>query len=89
MTIALKKLGKRFIEGFIGLMTNEKDPHNLMLAFSILKVILVEFDIVGLQEVQVAVCDFNIRNYSMLYSVISPSLSRHERMIFTVSQLKI
>jgi len=32
-------------------MTNEKDPHNLMLAFSILKVILVEFDIVGLQEV--------------------------------------
>ena len=32
-------------------MANEKDPHNLMLAFSILKVILVEFDIVGLQEV--------------------------------------
>jgi DNA repair/transcription protein MET18/MMS19 len=44
-------LGKSFIEGFVGLMTNEKDPHNLMLAFSILKVILVEFDIVGTQEV--------------------------------------
>ena len=47
---ALKKLGKSFIEGFINLMALEKDPHNLMLCFSILKVILVEFDIVGLQE---------------------------------------
>ena len=50
----LKKLGKSFIEGFITLMTNEKDPHNLMLVFSILKVILVEFDIVGLQEVRLS-----------------------------------
>jgi DNA repair/transcription protein MET18/MMS19 len=48
---ALKKLGKTFIEGFVNLMATEKDPHNLMLAFSIVKVILVEFDIVGLQEV--------------------------------------
>jgi len=32
-------------------MTNEKDPRNLMLAFSIVKVILIEFDIVTLQEV--------------------------------------
>ena len=32
-------------------MANEKDPHNLMLAFSIMKAILIEFDIVGLQEV--------------------------------------
>ena len=46
----MKKLGKPFIEGFIKLTTNEKDPRNLMLVFSILKVILVEFDIVGLQE---------------------------------------
>jgi DNA repair/transcription protein MET18/MMS19 len=47
----LKKLGKSFIEGFVSLMALEKDPHNLMLCFSVLKVILVEFDIVGLQEV--------------------------------------
>jgi hypothetical protein len=44
-------MGKAFVEGIVGLMANEKDPHNLMLAFSILKVILVEFDIVGAQEV--------------------------------------
>jgi hypothetical protein len=44
-------LGKSFIEGFVALMANEKDPHNLMLAFSILKAILVEFDIVGVQDV--------------------------------------
>ena len=50
LILALKKLGRTFIEGFIELISNEKDPHNLMLAFSIIKVILVEFDIVGLQE---------------------------------------
>jgi DNA repair/transcription protein MET18/MMS19 len=50
--VVLKKLGKGFIEGFVGMMASEKDPHNLMLAFSILKVILVEFDIVGTQEVK-------------------------------------
>jgi hypothetical protein len=33
-------------------MANEKGPHNLMVAFSVMKVILIEFDIVGLQEVQ-------------------------------------
>jgi len=52
LILVLKKLGKSFIEGYIGLMNNEKDPHILMLAFSIMKVILVEFDIVGSQEVQ-------------------------------------
>jgi hypothetical protein len=51
LMIVLKKLSKSFVEGFVNLMVGEKDPHNLMLAFSILKVILVEFDIVGLQEV--------------------------------------
>ena len=50
-TVALKNMGKPFIEGFVRLMTNEKDPHNLMIAFSIVKAILVEFDIVGLQNV--------------------------------------
>jgi hypothetical protein len=33
-------------------MANEKDPRNLMLAFSVMKVILIEFDIVGSQEVR-------------------------------------
>lgn len=58
--IALKKLGKAFIEGFINLMANEKDPHNLMLAFSTLKVILVEFDIVGLQDVASSLIELTI-----------------------------
>jgi hypothetical protein len=52
LTIVLKRLGKSFIEGFIHLMANEKDPRNLMLAFSVMKVILIEFDIVGSQEVR-------------------------------------
>jgi len=52
LIVVLKKLGNQFIEGFVNIMANEKDPHNLMLAFSILKVILVEFDIVTTQDVQ-------------------------------------
>jgi Dos2-interacting transcription regulator of RNA-Pol-II len=83
LTIAIKKLGKSFIKGFIGLMTNEKDPHNLMLAFSILKVILVEFDIVGLQEVHLNLSGLNIRNFSMQCFVTFQSPLKHDQMIST------
>ncbi|OLL26490.1 MMS19 nucleotide excision repair [Neolecta irregularis DAH-3] len=37
--------GGEFISGFAAIVDGEKDPRNLMLAFSILKVILAEFDI--------------------------------------------
>jgi DNA repair/transcription protein MET18/MMS19 len=38
-------MGKRFISGYITLAEGEKDPRNLLLAFAIARVILVEFDI--------------------------------------------
>jgi len=79
----LKKLGKGFIDGFVSLIANEKDPHNLMLIFSMLKAILVEFDIVGLQEVNSHLANINERNYLMRRFVISPSLSRRDLMTFT------
>jgi hypothetical protein len=82
--IVLKKLGKSFIEGFVVLMTNEKDPHNLMLCFSILKAILVEFDIVGTQDVPFSWNEAYSRNCSMQYSAISPSPLKRDQMIFTV-----
>ncbi len=44
---ALKEYGADFIVGFSGLMNGEKDPRNLMLAFSIMKVIITEFHIVS------------------------------------------
>lgn len=40
----LKKLSDPFIDGFIELVGGEKDPRNLMIVFSLLKVIIIEFD---------------------------------------------
>ena len=42
---ALKRLGKEFVTGYCALVEGEKDPRNLMLSFSMARVILVEFDI--------------------------------------------
>lgn len=44
---ALRAISSEFITGFTNLMSGEKDPRNLMLAFSILRVVLQEFDIVS------------------------------------------
>lgn len=38
-------MGDESIVGIVDLMTGEKDPRNLMLVFSILKVVMVEWDI--------------------------------------------
>lgn len=38
-------MGTRFIAGYINLAEGEKDPRNLMVAFAIARVILIEFDI--------------------------------------------
>ncbi|KAI0079355.1 ARM repeat-containing protein [Panus rudis PR-1116 ss-1] len=42
---ALKTLGSEFISGYVALAEGEKDPRNLLLAFAIARVILIEFDI--------------------------------------------
>ncbi|BFZ62177.1 hypothetical protein YB2330_003259 [Saitoella coloradoensis] len=42
---ALKKMGDRFVKGLIKVMQGEKDPRNLMIAFSVMKVVLVEWEI--------------------------------------------
>ena len=41
----------KFIKGLVDLVGGEKDPRNLMIVFSLLKVVLVEFDIVQHVEV--------------------------------------
>ncbi|KAF9006023.1 ARM repeat-containing protein [Cyathus striatus] len=41
----LKAMGEDFISGYINLAEGEKDPRNLMVAFAIARVILIEFDI--------------------------------------------
>jgi DNA repair/transcription protein MET18/MMS19 len=40
-----------FLVGTVDLMTGEKDPRNLMVVFSILKVVMIEWDISNHAEV--------------------------------------
>ena len=44
-TPALKALGTKFVGNYIALAEGEKDPRNLVVAFAIARVILIEFDI--------------------------------------------
>ncbi|PYH97814.1 hypothetical protein BO71DRAFT_372404 [Aspergillus ellipticus CBS 707.79] len=42
---ALHEMGDHSLVGIVNLMTGEKDPRNLMLVFSILKVVMMEWDV--------------------------------------------
>ncbi len=48
---ALKNLGEESLIGATDLVSGEKDPRNLMIIFSVLKVVMVEWDIVSHAEV--------------------------------------
>jgi DNA repair/transcription protein MET18/MMS19 len=48
----MKGLGTEFLRCYIDLAEGEKDPRNLLLAFSIVRVILIEFDISNHVEVR-------------------------------------
>lgn len=48
-------MGDDSLVGIVDLMTGEKDPRNLMLVFSILKVVMVEWDISNHTEVLVPI----------------------------------
>jgi len=58
--LVLKQMGQDFVTGFIHAMDGEKDPRNLLLAFSLVKLIIREFDI----SQHVEVC--NLFNFLML-----------------------
>lgn len=45
-------MGDDSLVGVVELMTGEKDPRNLMLVFSILKVVMLEWDISNHTEVR-------------------------------------
>lgn len=48
---ALLDMGDVSLVGIVDLMTGEKDPRNLMMVFSILKVVMIEWDITNHVEV--------------------------------------
>jgi DNA repair/transcription protein MET18/MMS19 len=47
-------LGKQFLSGYIALAEGEKDPRNLMVAFTVVRVLIIEFDISEHVEVSYA-----------------------------------
>lgn len=49
---ALKELGNESIVGITDLVGGEKDPRNLMVIFSILKAVMLEWDISAYAEVR-------------------------------------
>lgn len=51
---ALKKLGNESVVGITDLVIGEKDPRNLMVIFSILKVVMMEWDTSGHAEVRLS-----------------------------------
>jgi DNA repair/transcription protein MET18/MMS19 len=48
-------LGKEFLDGYVAMVDGEKDPRNLIVAFAIARVILIEFDIYERIEVSLIV----------------------------------
>lgn len=87
-------MGDVSLVGIVDLMTGEKDPRNLMLVFSILKVVMVEWDIENHTEVghdpggSLLMTDSSSFS-STLYTTTSLLPSDHHRMILTVSLRKI
>ena len=85
---ALKDLGDESIIGITDLFSGEKDPRNLMVIFSVLKVVIVEWDISGHAEVCLMSADFahvliSSRRYSIPCSATSLSLFDHLQTIRT------
>lgn len=48
---ALKELGEEFVVGVTDLVSGEKDPRNLMVIFSVLKAVMIEWNISNHAEV--------------------------------------
>ena len=57
---AIKDLGSESLVGITDLVSGEKDPRNLMIIFSILRVLMLEWDISGHAEVFALVLDIGL-----------------------------
>lgn len=87
-------MGEISLVGIVDLMTGEKDPRNLMLVFSILKVVMVEWNIENHAEVghdpdrSLLMTDSSSFS-STQYTTTFLLPSGHHRMILMVSLRKI
>lgn len=89
-------MGDETIIGIVDVVSGEKDPRNLMIIFSILKVIMIEWDISNHAEVIenelgyfADLIDVYGRFCLILFSAISPSPFVLRLMILTESLHKI
>jgi DNA repair/transcription protein MET18/MMS19 len=60
-------MGETSLVGIVDLMTGEKDPRNLMMVFSIMKVVMMEWDITN----HVEVCSLSLQRYHSLLNFIA------------------
>ena len=67
---ALKDLGKEFVVGVTDLVSGEKDPRNLMIIFSVLKAVMIEWDISEHAEVGM----LDISNFFAILTLCSKCL---------------
>lgn len=91
---ALKETGDQAIVGVTDLVSGEKDPRNLMVIFSILKVVMVEWDVSGHAEVcsqcwRICQLAHTSRRSSIQYFAISRSHSDLLQMTPTALRHKI
>ena len=76
----MRDMGDISLLGVVDLMTGEKDPRNLMIVFSILKVVMIEWDISNHTEVRMML------PMSWIFQLI---LDRHSlTQYITTSQLR-
>jgi hypothetical protein len=92
---AMRDMGDISLLGVVDIMTGEKDPRNLMIVFSILKVIMVEWDISNHTEVGMSFLIAWIfrlileRHYLTQYTTTSQSHSDLHRTTLTESLHRI
>jgi len=95
---ALHEIGDESLVGIVETMTGEKDPRNLMLVFSILKVLMIEWDISNHVEVlklqffssYLPVLPTNFQSsFSIQYTTTFLSRFARHQMIRTVSVHRI
>lgn len=63
---AMRDMGDISLLGVVDIMTGEKDPRNLMIVFSILKVVMIEWDISNHTEVCIIFPRPSIRPLTLL-----------------------
>ncbi len=54
-------MDREFLDGYIALAEGEKDPRNLLLAFAIARVLLIEFDVTHHVEVRLSIIHLYLR----------------------------